>query len=96
MPLLKEPAAAGDLGRQGESLVSMAVSYWETGDKQRGLQLTKDGLRWMEQAAQGGTLAESALTVPYANLSTMHRHLGDVEAAGQFEQMAARSQGATR
>jgi tetratricopeptide (TPR) repeat protein len=96
LPLLKEPAASGDLGRQGESLVSMAVSYWETGDKPRGMQLTKDGLRWMEQAAKQGLLADSALTVPYANLSTMHRHLGDVEAAGQFEQMAARSQGIQR
>jgi tetratricopeptide (TPR) repeat protein len=96
VPLLKEPSSTSDLGRQGESLVSMAVSYWETGDKQRGLQLTKDGLRWMEQAAKAGSLLESSLTVPYANLSTMHRHLGNIEAAGQFEQMAARSQATTR
>jgi tetratricopeptide (TPR) repeat protein len=96
LPLLKEPAAGGQLGVQGESLVSMAVSFWETGDKPRAVQLTTDGVRWMEQAAKAGTLAETSLAIPYANLSTMHRHLGDLQAAGQFEQLATRSQGAKR
>jgi tetratricopeptide (TPR) repeat protein len=98
LPLLKEiiPSGASELGKRGESLVSMAVSYWEVGQRKMAVELTSQGLQWMQQAVSQGAMQESALSVPYSNLAQMHRRLGDNEAAGKFAQMAARSQGALK
>jgi tetratricopeptide (TPR) repeat protein len=96
LPLVKEQAASEQLGAQGESLVSMAISYWETGERPLAVQLTSDGVRWMEQAAKEGSLSAAALAVPYGNLSSMHRQLGDTDAADKFGQMASRSQSSKR
>ena len=84
-------SAAIDLGRQGESLVSMAVSYWAVGQQERALQLTRAGAEWMEQAVKEGSLNKQALTVPYSNLAAMHRHLGHGDKARGFEEMAGRT-----
>ena len=55
-PLLEKPVPAGLVGgaRQGETFVSMAVSYWEIGDHKEALRLTTQGAKWMEQAAKTG------------------------------------------
>ena len=52
---------AGDLGRHGEAFVSMGVSYWETGQREKAVALTQKGIKWMEQAVKQGTLDRSAL-----------------------------------
>ncbi len=99
VPLLNDNsllAADSDLGKRGESLVSMAVSYWEVGQRKKAVELTSQGLQWMQQAVGQGAMQESALSVPYSNLAQMHRRLGDTEAAGKFAQMAARSQGSLK
>lgn len=68
--------AESERGRLGETLVSMGVSYWEVGQRQRAQQLTQQGMEYMQQAVQAGLLEASALDVPKANLATMLRHLG--------------------
>ncbi len=94
-PLIKEalaetPAAA--VGSQGEALVSMAVSYWEIEDRELAMRLTNAGAQLMEQSVGAGLMDVQALEVPYTNLASMHRHLGNEEQAAEFEQMATRPQ----
>jgi tetratricopeptide (TPR) repeat protein len=95
LPLLQRPLPRevylADLGRHGETLVSMGVSYWELGQTNRGLSLTERGIALMEQAVNKGLFEPSALTVPYTNLAQMHRQLGDHDKADHFEQMANRN-----
>jgi tetratricopeptide (TPR) repeat protein len=84
-----------DLGRHGEGYIIMGVSYWETGERSRAVQLTEKGIRWMERAAKQGTLDRSALAVPYGNLAAMHRSLGAKEEATRYQEMASRVKGET-
>ena len=95
LPLLERSApeelAAADLGRYGETFVSMGVSYWEAGQRQKAVALSEEGIKWMEQAAKQGTLDRSALSVPYNNLAVMHRKLGESDKADRFQEMAARA-----
>lgn len=93
-PLLERPlpeAAAADRGRQGETLVSMGVSYWAVGKRERGMELTNTGSRFMQQAATEGLLSAEALAVPYTNLAVMHKQLGDESAGKRFHEMATRA-----
>ncbi len=83
------PGAAAELGRHGETFVSMGVSYWETEQHDRAVELTDQGLAFMQQAVEQGSLDAEALAVPYNNLSAMHRQMGREEEARRFEQMAA-------
>lgn len=96
IPLLERPlpaTATRDQGRHGESFVSMAVSYWAVGSHEEALRLTRAGLKLMEQAVKDGTLDGEALRIPYTNLATMHRFLGDDEQAEAFSNMAAKASG---
>ncbi len=97
MPELSKPIPSGafaELGRHGETFVSMGVSYWETKQQEKAVELTEHGLKLMQQAVEQGTLQASALTVPYSNLSSMHRQMGREDRARQFEQLATQPQGA--
>jgi tetratricopeptide (TPR) repeat protein len=91
-PLLESPvpAAAIDAGVQGETFVSMAVSYWEQENKEEALRLTSQGLKLMEQAVEDKTLDPAALAVPYGNLAAMHEDLGDSEQAKWCADLARR------
>lgn len=94
IPLLERPSLedlAADLGRQGETFVSMGVSYWEADKKEKAVALTKKGIKWMEQAVAQGTLDRPALAVPYNNLAAMHRKLGSTEKADRLQEMAVRA-----
>ncbi len=91
LPLLKKPIpkeAFSDLGRHGETFVSMGVSYWESGRRDRAVELTRIGIDLMQQAVKQGSLDESALAIPYSNLASMQRQLGHDEEADRFENMA--------
>jgi len=93
VPLLSQPLpkeAAADLGRHGETFVSMGVSYWETGQREKAVELTQKGVALMEHAVAQGTLDEQALAIPYGNLAAMHRELGQPEAARRYQEMAAK------
>ncbi len=82
------PGAVAELGRHGETFVSMGVSYWETKQHDRAIELTEHGLKLMQQAVEQGALDVKALNVPYGNLSSMHRQMGREERASQFERLA--------
>jgi tetratricopeptide (TPR) repeat protein len=94
LPLLERPSArelAGDLGRHGEAFVSMGVSYWEAGQREKAVALTEKGIRMMEQAVEQHTFNRALLAVPYNNLAAMHKSLGSPERAKQYQEMAARA-----
>lgn len=95
-PLLSKPVpeeALADLARHGETFVSMAVSYWEVGQREKALDLTNRGAALMEKAVEDGTADRSILAVPYGNLATMHQALGQQTQARQFAEMAAQNKG---
>jgi tetratricopeptide (TPR) repeat protein len=92
-PLLMKPLPAeseAELGREGETFVSMGVSYWETKQRDKALELTQHGIAMMEEAVKKGHLERSALIVPYNNVSAMHRTMGAVEKADRYQEMAAK------
>ena len=91
-PLSAEDVAT-DLGRHGESFVSMGVSYWEAGQREKAVALTQKGIKWMEQAVKQGTMNSSALAIPYGNLAAMHRQLGAADLANHFQELASRVKG---
>jgi len=98
-PLLSKPVpeeAVADLGRHGETFVSMAVSYWEVGQKDKAVELTRRGVALMEQAVKNGSADRSILAVPYGNLATMHKAMGQEGQAQQWAELAARSKDTTR
>jgi len=68
-----EQVAAGESGRLGETLVSMGVSYWETGRREKATELTGRGVKLIEKAVDEGTLDKTALEIPYGNLAAMRR-----------------------
>jgi tetratricopeptide (TPR) repeat protein len=91
-PLLEKPvpAAAVNPGEQGETFVSMAVSYWDQENRPEALRLTSQGLKLMEQAVADGLMDSSALAIPYGNLASMHESMGQYDEARKFSEMAAR------
>ena len=95
-PLLETPvpSAAVDAGVQGETFVSMGVSYWEQEDQKEALRLTNQGLKLMEQAVEEGTLEAVSLAIPYGNLAAMHEMLGDPEQAKWCADLASRYEAA--
>jgi len=76
------------LGRFGEQLVSMGVSYWVTDKRKEAVQLTERGLRQIERGVRANVVPESVLAIPYSNLSKMYRELGDQESALKYERLA--------
>ncbi|MGC3970307.1 MAG: tetratricopeptide repeat protein [Pirellulales bacterium] len=97
-PLLERPlpdAAAADRGRQGETLVSMGISYWTVGKRERALHLTDVGTRFMQRAVSEGMLNPAAMGVAYSNLAVMHDGLGDQTTGRRFQEMAARAEAPT-
>ena len=97
-PVLEKSAThAGnpELGLLGETFVSMAVSYWETDQRDRAIQLTERGIELAEQAVGRGALKRSALEVPYSNLATMLQQVGQTEQADKFFQAARKAKGST-
>jgi len=89
VPLLQQPLPSTDtdLGRHGETFVSMGVSYWKSGQREMAIEVTEFGVELMEEAVRKGQLARSALAVPYNNLVSMHRQLGSDSSANRYEQL---------
>jgi tetratricopeptide (TPR) repeat protein len=85
------PASAqAEAGLLGERLVSVAVSYWESGSRDKAIELTEKGAEIMQAAVQDGQAPSNSLAVPYGNLATMHEHLGNKEQAKTFAELAAK------
>ena len=92
-PVSNSPVST--LRQQGEAIVSMGVSYWQTGELERAVEMTEEGVQIIEKAVVTGSLDQSVLSTSYGNLSAMHRELGNTEKAQYFSDLAAQSKGAS-
>ncbi|MEX2140362.1 MAG: hypothetical protein WD894_13950 [Pirellulales bacterium] len=93
LPLLERPlpaTALADMGRLGESFVSMGISFWEINQRNEAIRLTQHGLALVTQGVKNRVVDEDALTVPYSNLAFMHRELGNARQADGYAELASR------
>jgi len=81
-----------DLGRAGESFVSMAISYWQVNRRDEALALNRRGVDLMVAAVDKKQLEERALAVAYGNLSTMYAEQGDESQSRNYAEMASRAE----
>lgn len=96
LPLIEQAAQSAttaDAQRQGETLVSMGVTYWQTGHRQEAIRITAAGAKLIERAVKERKAGADALKTPYANLAQMHRALGQEDSARHYEQLVARKSG---
>ncbi|MDR3198213.1 MAG: hypothetical protein LBU34_10140 [Planctomycetaceae bacterium] len=77
------------LGRLGETLVSMGVSYWMTDQRDEAIRLTERGLKQIERGVKSKIIDESALSIPYSNLANMYRETGKTDIAEHYLKLAA-------
>lgn len=89
------PEAMPDLARLGDTFVSMGVSYWQSGYRDKAVALTEHGTDLIEEAVRRGTAERKLLTTPYANLALMHREMGDKAGAGRMQELAEKAKGTT-
>jgi tetratricopeptide (TPR) repeat protein len=89
------PEAMVDLGRLGDSFVSMGVSYWSVGNRKKAIALTEHGADLIEEAVRRGGHDRSVLVIPYTNLAAMNREMGDNAGANHMQEMAERAKGTT-
>jgi tetratricopeptide (TPR) repeat protein len=80
----------------GDIFVSMGVSYWETGDRSKAIELTQAGADLMQQGVQTGSIELAALAVPYGNLAAMHQEMGNGEKAKHYATMLAKVESETQ
>ncbi|MFI4876870.1 MAG: tetratricopeptide repeat protein [Blastopirellula sp. JB062] len=78
------------MGQRGEALASMAVSYWESGRKEQGLQLTEQGAALIKQGVDAGENEMNALVAPYSNLITMYENQGDAAKQAEYADKLAK------
>ena len=88
MAAKEEPSELVVPRHEGEALVSMAVSFWSEGERDRAIALTEAGAALIEQGIAAGVLQQSTLVVPYNNLATMHKLLGNMEESERFTQLS--------
>jgi tetratricopeptide (TPR) repeat protein len=67
-------------GHHGDALVSMGVSYWEVGQRERAYELTQAGVQCAQHGVDEGLLSAETLNVPQGNLNAMARALGKLPA----------------
>ena len=84
------PSRYANHGLRGERFVSMGVSFWQTQQQQRAVDVTLHGISLIEQAIANGTLTSESLGVPYGNLATMHQGLGNRMVAQRYAEMMAK------
>lgn len=84
----------GELGRLGESYVSMAISYWQVERREDALELSRRGVDLMVSSVDAGQLEERALAVAYGNLATMYAEQGDDDRSRSYAEMAGRAEAA--
>lgn len=95
LPLWEENPAfarAGETGQLGESLVSMAISYWQVDRRDDAVAINRKGVDLMVEAVEQQTLGEQSLAVAYGNLSTMYAEQGDQAKAQSYADLAARAE----
>ncbi|MGM0489819.1 MAG: hypothetical protein ACQESR_24060 [Planctomycetota bacterium] len=82
-------------GPVGDQLVSIGISLWETDRRNQAVSVTKEGLEMIRDAVEAGTFKRAALAVPYRNLATMYRGLGNKPEAENMARKAAEYQPST-
>ena len=82
--------APQEAARLGETFVSMGVSYWEAGQRDRAVELTERGSGMIENAVKQGLAQNASLEVPLSNLATMYRQLGKTQQAEKLLEQATR------
>jgi len=90
-PLLTAPIPAWCASHRvivGDQLVSIGISNWELGQKQRGIELSEKGLANLQAAATDGDAPKSSLTTALTNLSYMHSAVGNRDKAREFTELA--------
>ena len=93
---IQPSAESATLGRHGQRLVSMGVSYWEIDVPEEGIRLTEEGLEAMLAATDAGTLKADTLAVPYGNLAAMYESVGRDAEAEKLAAKAAQLEAQTR
>ena len=92
VPLWDGDQGPDEAGRIGESLVSMAISYWQVNRRADALKISRQGVELMVEAVDRKELDERSLAVAYGNLSTMHAEEGDDEQSKNYAEMASRAE----
>ncbi len=95
VPLWEDNAAFardGETGKLGESLVSMAITYWQVDRRDDAVAINRKGIDLMVEAVEQQTLNEQSLAVAYGNLSTMYAEQGDEERARDYAELATRAE----
>ncbi|QDU54173.1 tetratricopeptide repeat protein [Aeoliella mucimassa] len=90
IPLMTTQASESELlvpRHEGEALVSMAVSYWDQGERNRAIRLTEQGADLIEQAVTAGVMKKKTLAVPYGNLAAMHKKQGNMVEAQRYAKL---------
>jgi hypothetical protein len=93
VPLINEPlqdSNPSDWARHGETFVSIGLSYWEAGRQDRAIQLTEQGVDWMQRALKEKAIGEQSLAVPYSNLASMHKARGNATESRDYEALAGK------
>jgi tetratricopeptide (TPR) repeat protein len=85
-------ARDGDLGQLGESLVSMAITYWQVDRRDDAVAINRKGIDLMVEAVRQQMLNEQSLAVAYGNLATMYAEQGDEENAQSYSDLATRAE----
>lgn len=85
-----------DARLHGDALVSMGVSYWEAGARDRALVLTQHGAKILDAGVRTGAFEEAALAVAYGNLANMHKDLGHGNEAERYTEIAVRAEETTQ
>ncbi|MBA60814.1 MAG: hypothetical protein CMJ76_00445 [Planctomycetaceae bacterium] len=75
-------------GWHGERMVSMGLSYWKEGNRPKGLNLTRRGIQWIEQAVEKQGFSNQNLKIPYGNLVIMYKALGQPQEAEKVSDAA--------
>jgi hypothetical protein len=92
VPLWDGDQGPDEAGRIGESLVSMAISYWQVDRREDALALSRRGVDLMVAAVDKSQLEERSLAVAYGNLSTMYAEEGDDAQSQTYAEMASRAE----
>jgi tetratricopeptide (TPR) repeat protein len=91
VPLLTSTRPPSELyspRHEGEELVSIGVTYWQIGQKDKARELTEAGAVLVEVAVEDGIMDKSALAVPYGNLAAIYDELGQSDDAAKYASMA--------
>jgi tetratricopeptide (TPR) repeat protein len=75
-------------GTIGDRLISIGVSYWALGEKQRALDITEQGRKRIEEFVAAERIPKKSLATAFRNLSVIYAGLGREQESAEFVEMA--------